>query len=265
MSLRSDIHAANDELGPTPDRLADRLLKTVADSAPERRKTRRWSLGVRAPLALVAALLVVAIVAAVLVGGRLIRDLTNPAVPGDQFQHQLSVLEARAVNLQPIGATSTCASGPIDPLHGWWGGGPVYMSSNITQGNGGGTITAWGLYIQFQVMGIPSTKGPILLRGEDLRTGQAVLFVGAHVAGPAVGTDTVNGRPLVQHTELVLNASHPPGTRASGYLLWTIQAGFALTDAQRRLIGAPAGVGQIICLGWQIDGVDFSERLVTGL
>lgn len=267
MSLRSDIHTAYDELAPTPDFLADRLLNAVVDAAP-RRRSGRWSPRMRPPLALVAAFVVIAIVAGVLIGGRLVHDwngFLHPPVPANQFQRQLSDLESRAVKLRQIGPAATCQSGPIDVAHGWWGGGPVYLASNITQGNGGGTITAWGLYITFQVMTDPSIKGPILLRAENLRTGESVLFVGTYVAGAVAGTDTVEGVPQQQHTELALDGSHPPATQAAGYVLWTMQAGFRLTDADRKLIGATANLGQIVCLGFQIDGADFSELLVTGI
>jgi hypothetical protein len=225
----------------------------------------------RPSLALVAAFLVVAIVAGALIGGRLIRDwnnFVNPPVPGGHssvFQKQLSDLETRHFRLSTVGPKALCPAGPFNPTTGWWGGGPVYLSSNITVGLGGSTITAWGLYVTFDAFTDPTLRGPVLFRAEDLRTGRPILFVGAYGVGESAGTDVVNGAASAQYSELALDASRPPKVQSEGYFEWTFQAGVFLTAADRALIGAPAGAGQPFCVGWQVDGAGISETFVLGI
>jgi hypothetical protein len=270
VSLRSDIHAAYDELATTPELFADRVLRSAA--APERRTAPRWRVTMRPPLALVAALLVVAIVVGALVGGRLVRDWNNfvhPSVPGGQssvFQKQLHVLESRALNVKTIAVDAPCQTGPYNGSTGWWGGGPVYLSSpRTTQGVGGLTVTASGLYVEFDVMTDAIATGPVLVRAMGMRTGRAVVFVGNYVAGPQVGVDLVNGVSSPQHAELALDPSSPPKVRNAGYVVWPVQAGIYLTADARKLIGAPAGAGQPFCIGWQVDGAGFSENFTIAI
>jgi hypothetical protein len=135
----------------------------------------------------------------------------------------------------------------------------------MTQGMGGSTITPWGLYVQYNAMTDPTLSGPVLFRAEDLRTGEALLFVGNYVAGPQVGTDVVEGVSSAQHSEVALDAGAPPKVRNSGYYVWPIEAGMYLTAADRQLIGAPAGAGVAFCWAWQVDGPDFSEKFDLGL
>ena len=87
-----------------------------------------------------------------------------------------------------------------------------------------------------------------MIRAEDLFTHVPVVFVGQFAAGPAVRTDTVNGSPVVQHLEVLLDA----GTASTGgthRLSWAIIAGVPTSWSGST--------------GWQIDGTGFSEVFVA--
>ena len=105
MSLRREIHSAFDSIAPSTAYVPGRVIDTLLAEDAGRRRKERIMLRLRAPLSFVAAVIVIALVAAILVGGRMIADLrsgTNPV---------------------PVGQPHS--QGPV-PLHpGWPAGNPV--------------------------------------------------------------------------------------------------------------------------------------------
>lgn len=230
MSLRSEIHEAFDELQPRNMGLDERVIATVS-SQPQPRA--RWSLKLRAPLSLVAMLVVIAVIAGALMGGRLLADwkqftaLPVPAVP----QTPLQKLEARALHLPTVHSTTDCVFGPVGN-NGDVGVGPLHGSGSAVE-----IRTAWGSYFHDFLYADRPVTGPILVRARDLISGQPVVFVGQYAGGPVVGTDVLDGQVVEQHVELVIDLVAPP-------YAWQYEAGIANNPP---------------CTGWQIDGPGFTE------
>jgi hypothetical protein len=233
VSLRSELHAAYDELGPEVAGLEERILVTVIRDRPRRAA---WSVRLRAPLSLVAVFVVIVVVAGSLVGGRLIADLRSysaphmPAAPLTPLQK----LEARALHLQRLAPHAYCPQGPYDQ-NGDAGLGPLHMSGSSVE-----LHTNWGFYYFDAMWADGPIQGPILVRARDLVTGQPVVFVGDYATGPSVGSDVVDGQDVQQHIELVIE------TPASPYA-WELTAGVQ---------------NHADCEGWQFDGPGFTETIV---
>lgn len=101
MSLRSEIRAAIDEVAPPMGGLPERVVDTVLAEGPARRRRDRMLFRMRAPLSLIAAIVAIALVAAVLVGGRLIQDWNaahKPLPAGQTNTPTLAQLEAVPLN-----------------------------------------------------------------------------------------------------------------------------------------------------------------------
>jgi len=231
MSLRRELHAAYDELGPQDAGLSERVVNTV-----ERDGARRaaWSLRMRAPLSLVAVFVVIAVIAGALVGGRLIADwrsLSAPRVPAAP-QTPLQKLEARPLHQPAVRSWTDCVIGPL-ASNGDAGVGPFHMSGSAVE-----IRTAWGSYFHEFLYADGPVTGPILVRTRDEIGGQPVVFVGQYARGPVLGTDVLDGQVVDQHIELVIDGVTPP-------YAWQIEDGVAK--------GAPG------CRGWQIDGPGFTE------
>jgi hypothetical protein len=79
--------------------------------------------------------------------------------------------------------------------------------------------------------------GPILVRASDLVDHQRLVFVGPYAAGPAVGTDMLDGQVVLQQLEVVINDVVPP-------YAWQFE------------VGNPNGG---VCPGSQVDGPGFTE------
>jgi len=231
VSLRSEIHEAFDELGPRNVGLEERVLATVA---VERRAKLGWTPRLRAPLSLVAVVLVIAVVAGALMGGRLLADWKRftappaPAVP----QTPLQRLEARPLHLPKAQSVAECPAGPFDK-NGSPGVGPVHMAGSAVSPE-----TAWGAYFENLLYADGPIQGPILVRGGDLINSQRIVFVGPNSYGPIVGTDEINGNVVEQHLELVIQDPAPPYS-------WVFTSGW------------PKGTPE--CVGWQVDGPGFTE------
>ncbi len=231
VSLRSELHAAYDELGPEDAGLSERVVTTVARDRP-RRAT--WSLRMRAPLSLVAVFVVIAVVAGALVGGRLIADwrsLSAPRVPAAP-QTPLQKLEARPLHLLTVHSWTDCVYGPL-ASNGDPGDGPFHMSGSAVE-----IRTAWGSYFHEFLYADGPVTGPILVRARDQISGQPVVFVGQYASGPVAGTDVLDGQVVDQQVELVIDSVTTP-------YAWQIEDGLAKD--------APG------CRGWQIDGPGFTE------
>lgn len=241
MSLRRDIHGAFETITPPLGGMPERVVQTVlADNTGRRRKGRMF-IRARVPLSLVAVIAIIALVVAVLVGGRVVQDWnalhhTSPA--GETYQSQLAQLEAQPMRIPALASRGDCQSGPYNSV-GSYGSGPVYGDGGIT------TSSDWGIYYHNLVYAERNISGPILVRAVDLFTGRPVIFIGNYAAGPVAGTDTVNGQIYEQRVELVVDTSHASKTTASHKFNWPF------------LAGVPTGWSG--ATGWQIDGVGFGE------
>jgi len=230
VSLRSELHAAYDELGPEVAGLGERIIVTVTRDRPRRAA---WSVRLRAPLSLVAVLVVIAVVAGSLVGGRLIADLRSHSAPHTPAAPltPLQKLEARPLHQASLRSASDCPDGPYGSS-GDLGTGPLHMSGSSVK-----LDTNWGSYFYNFVYADGPVTGPILVRARDVVNNQRLVFVGPHAAGPVVGTDVLDGQVTEQRLELVIDDVVSP-------YAWQFE------------VGVPKGA---VCTGWQIDGPGFTE------
>ena len=256
MSLRREMHSAFDEIAPTTAGLPERVVQTVVRQRHGHQRRERWVLRIRAPLSLVAAVVLIALVAAVLVSGRLVQDWNawhNGVPAGERPQTDIAQLEARPLMLPTLQPNDSCPDGP--EANGLWGSGPVLAAPGWTQPKtanelAGNFSTQWGEYwYQTYIVG-DQVSGPILARGKDLRTNQRMIFVGNYAAGSVVGSDSINGRLVQQHQELILDMSRPPAKPTTAHKLeWPVITGLAK--------------GSSDCVAWQLDGPDFTEVWVV--
>lgn len=254
MSLRRDLHVAFDELEPSMFGLPERVIDAVV---VERRAPRsRWEgmmFRLRAPVSLVAVMLLIALVVGALIGGRLAQDWnashSTPA-GGLTVAQQIAVLEARPWQQALLQAGAACPNGPLDS-EGNHGSGPFRGQTYLAEGP---DQTAWGAYVHFVGATDAGTTGLLLMRARDLNTGTPLVFVGAYSTGPVVGTDTIGGVVSQQRPEAVLDMGHKPtgvgATGANGQTYWRYTA------------GAPQAWPA--CVGWQIDGMSFTETFSYG-
>lgn len=255
MSLRSDIHSAYDEVAPSTFGLPERVVQTVLTEIPIRHGREGLMFRLRAPMSLVAVFLLIAMVAAVLVGGRLIQDWNashNPA-PAGSNESVLTQLEARPLHLPNLKASDACPDGP--EANNLYGDGPVYGIGGwshpaSTDELTGFVSTTWGTYYFQTYLTDVHQIGPILGRARDLRTNQPIVFVGNYAAGPVVGRDTVDGKLVQRHLDVLLDTSGQPSKSANGRQFeWPVIVG--LID------------GRSDCVGWQFDGPGFTEVWVV--
>ena len=245
MSLRREIHQAFDGIAPNTFGMPERVVQTVVNDARRRRKG-RLMVRMRAPLSLVAVFVVIAVIAAVLIGGRVINDwnvFRNGSPAGHTQLTQLQQLEARPLHLPALKSVAECQAGPYN-ASGDLGSGPVF-------GVGGGiTYSKWGLYYHNLAYADVDITGPILVRARDQLRNRPVIFVGQYATGPIVGSDTVDGAVAAQHTEAVLEA-HSALRQGPAYhkYEWDLVA------------GVPSNWSGTS--GWQIDGLTFSETFVS--
>ena len=261
MTLRDDIHAAVDEVAPPAPALAGRIAYLAADARQAHGLARpvgrgRLMSGLGRSGSLAAALLIVLLMASLVVGVRVWRDRNlmtgGPAAPSID-PAALSQLEARPLNLpfQPFGAE--CTAGPwttVDAGHGpvtASGGGPAYGFGSWH----GATATRWGTYADWLILTEPNLTGLVLVRGMDLEVNLPVVFVGPHAAGSVVGTDTIAGKPVQQHSEAVFDTGHhdPTASRTGNWGMWPISPGIDKAESG--------------CIGFQVDGPSFSEIFIT--
>lgn len=248
MTLRSEIHSAFDEVAPSTFGLPERVVQTVLTEIPIRHRKEGLMFRLRAPMSLVAVFLLIALAAAVLVGGRLIQDWNashNAAPAGSSNESVLAQLESRPMHLPVVSSISGCPNGPANADNSF-ASGPVY-------GVGGpATSSGWGFYFHNLAFANVKVAGPVLVRARDLFTNKPVVFVGTYAAGPVVGTDTVDGNVVQQHSELVIetNATSP-------------DLGHWWASSPRHSFDWPFTAGVPTnwsgSSGWQIDGPGFSE------
>src|SRR4029077_8468114 len=101
----------------------------------------------------------------------------------------------------------------------------VHVHSWISSGFVPLTATTWGLYGSFHAETRTSVEGPVVVRARNLYTGDNVVFVGQYAAGQVTATDNFSGQKVEQRLELVLDASHPPGTASGGFHTWGFTTG----------------------------------------
>jgi hypothetical protein len=249
VSLRREIHSAFDAIAPPVGGMPERVVQTVLSDARRRRKGRLMS-RLRAPLSLVAVFVAIALIAAVLVGGRVIHDwnLFHYGSPAGGAPHAtLAELEARSLQLAPVDPTSSCPNGPVTA--GVWGNGPFY--GDPTLGSQSPTMTNWGAYWNLVALVDRNISGLMLVRAIDVKTQQPLVFVGQGAAGALVGTDDLQGASVQQRAELVLDTRHAPSATLNGKIRWPLT------------VGMPNGNSG--CYGWQIDGDAFTETFVFNL
>jgi hypothetical protein len=266
MSLRSEIHAAIDEVAP-PAPMLERQVQAfvLADddrSGFSRRGRIHWTRPVRGAVAVLAAVLVVALMAGLVMGGRLWREWT--AAPANHpytiNMVDLDRLRARALALPTVQPGAVCPVGPIRSFTDFqalgmspvmFGAGPIYSA-----GNGERYVTQWGTYIQTGYRVDPGFAELVLIRARDLRTGQPVVFSNTNFSGTAnvsdrvVGTDFVLDQTVEHHPDLVIDMTQLPPPPVAGY--W---------PAWGTLQAFPAGASG--CIGFQADGAGFSEVFVV--
>lgn len=202
-------------------------------------------------LQLVAGLLVLAIFASLVViahGAHLgIGKLSNTAEAA-----QIAQLEARPLHLPPDDAFCQADFGEAVPFRGGvpaelYGKGPVYGEA------GPKTESPTMHYFDVHYLTDPTVKGPVLVRGGQLDGPQRLLFSGPYAAGPVVGTDVVDGKPVDLHAEVLLPAEHPRQIRAMspGWAYWPVRQG-----ANAAIVGH--------CLAVQIDTLSTTELARIG-
>ena len=246
MTLRRDVHSAFDQIAPSMAGVSERVVQTVVKEGPIRRRKEKMSFRLRAPLSLVAVFLLIAVVAAVFIGGQLIHDwnaLRGSSPAGSN--PALAQLEARPLNLPVFHSVSECTAGPMSSDNSAFGAGPLY-------GYGGSATTRtkhWEYYTVV-IYTDEQISGPLLLRVRDLTSSRSLVFVGKFANGPVVGTDTLRGASVDQKTEAVLSETDTsrvvddPPTYPHAFV-WQVMVG----------VPEAGSLGS----GWQIDGKGFTE------
>ena len=170
----------------------------------------------RARLPFVGALVVVAVIAGVLLGNRVLGDRIAPHMVASPQAHvlpSLAELEARPL-LPLVGPTNICAGSKEGPVEFKY---PTLRFS--------GTKAE---YASGQVFTYRGVEGLVLSRIRDARTGGSTIFyVNEYVAGALLGTDIVRGETVEMRPEVVFDTAHPRGDPDSiGRPSWTITWGW---------------------------------------
>jgi hypothetical protein len=266
MSLRTDFHLAFDEIAPSTGGLAERVVQTTAAEAPSRRRNERWMVRWRAPLGLVAALLLLALAVSALLSGSLLADWRKWSTGHSPQinQSELKSLEARPLLFPVVSPAESCPVSPLSNLSAhtseafMFGGGPVYVSALGYNS----TTTNWGRWGSFDLIADPTnTSGLILIRAEDLQTGGSVVFAEFPYAaaggagngiptGRVVGSDVMLGLTEQMYPEQVLDTARPyPFTKKGEWPIF------------KNYMGIPKDAKG--CIGFQIDGKNFTEWVVV--
>jgi len=256
VTLRAEIGKAIDGIAPPAPELRGRALEFVhaelkqkgSGSTISGRRRRPFYSGLRHTGAIAAVLIVVLLVVAFFIGGRILQDWRqfNAPKPVGIDQAVVDQLRARAIVLPVLKPSDPCPSTPS--LHSFFqlGDGPVYAEG------GPAYFTTWGAYYDVSWYTDKGLTGPVLIRGRDLRSDRLIIFVGQNAAGPIVGSDVIKSARVDQRSELVLDAGHPPhrlGSPLDGVGYWPIRQGVSS--------------GWSHCFGFQIDGPTFHET-ITG-
>ena len=162
--------------------------------------------GIRAPLPLVAALLVIAIAVAVLVGGLLwqgwnAQHVISPA--GGVGLPTLAELEARPWQHPVLADGDQCAGDEINGLQ--MGSGAPLWANPIA----GPFTYNWGEYSRGEAVFQKGFSGLLIVRLRDGQKGQNHFFINEHAGGAVVGTVVIDGQTVERHAEAVFDFSDP--------------------------------------------------------
>ncbi len=264
MSLRTDIQDAIDKVTPPAPGLEHQVRALVAADGKDRRVTlhahRRsvWGNGFRSSGALMAAALVVALMAGIVIGGRLARDADNGQVSQASSINpsELQSLESNPLLLPVLQPGQAC---PLTENHSNYLGtpvdanGPMYVLWGPSLGN-----SDQGDWLEAQLAYTASREGSVLIRGRDLYTNQPFVFTqfslgpsAVIAAGPVLGTDRLNLKTIQVHPEAVLQDP------------WHRQPVDRKGTMPLPILMFPIPVSTL-CWGFQFDGPGFSETYVNG-
>jgi hypothetical protein len=256
MSLRNQIHKAVDDVAPPVPALEHRVKAFVLSDGQDGRRARvnaqpRWV----APVGLIAAALVLAVVAGLFIGGRFWR--TQNAPPSTVSATELKTLESRSLHYPVVTPGAPCPSTPLtlnQNLGMVHGAGPVYViDSEIYQSSD------WGNWVELRFAYDGQKPGLVLVRAQDLQSEAEFVFVqyplaptGVTAVGPVVGDVHLLGHDLRLRSEAVFrDRNMPPNLGKPGQ-----------PPALLVLVGLQKGSSG--CIGFQVDGPGFTENFVIG-
>jgi hypothetical protein len=255
MSLRTQIHHAIDDVAPPAPTLERRVTAFVLSDDRDRkhlipRPQPRWV----APLGLIAAALVIALVAGLFIGGRFWR--TQNAAPATIGQKELKSLESRPLNYPVVAPGEACpvTTPALNQSIGMVvGGGPVFLVNKGANDSG-----EWGDWVALGFAYYPvKTQGSVLIRAKDLNADAEVAFANYPLAptaitaaGPVLGTAKV----VDHNVQLRYEATFPDP--------WHAKPMDKKGDLPQLLVLFGLQQGSSGCVGFQVDGPGFSENFV---
>ena len=259
----TDERALYDVLHETLDRIEvsepfQRLQLQLEMPAAARRHRGRRIVMTRNRTILLAAALVALVALSVLASTRLFPDYRNnsqtPAATLGIDQAVVTQLRARPLALPVLKAGAQCPTSPYAPINYGpgttdFGAGPVYVVGSSP------TSSAWGNYFDVKYVTGPSLQGPVLIRARDLRTNETVVFVGPYASGSVVGSDTVEGKAVLQHADAVFDAANHQHSELGNGLGTTAWGIFPIRQ------GISTNFSH--CFGVQFDGPGFTEIITS--
>jgi hypothetical protein len=245
-NLRRDIHSAFKGIEPPLGGMPERVVQAVLAEKNSRLRKERMLVRLRVPLAMVAAGLIVAVVVAAIITWNALH--TNVAPAGHSGLTPLQQLESRPLQIPIYHNLADCKPSPVAQPYGW--GSPIAGYGQLAY------ATDWGYYFRNIFYTDTPITGPILIRGRDVFNSAPDRYVGDFAAGPVIGTDTVGGTRMDQHSEIVLSED----------LVSTNFASDLVVPTGKRFIwefvtGVPKTYSGYV--GWQIDAVGLSEVVLS--
>ncbi|HKW07108.1 MAG TPA: hypothetical protein VJS19_06005 [Candidatus Dormibacteraeota bacterium] len=255
MSLRTQIHDAIDDVSPAAPMLERRVTRFVVDGARAHRRP-QWKQRRRlvAPLGLIAVALLLAVLAGIFIAGRLSfkSDSPQPAVG----QAELQDLESRPLHYPTVAAGAPCPKSPevLRSLGMAFGDGPVFMANAEWLQS-----TDWGGWYSLTFAYEWRQDGLVLIRAHDLQSNAEIGFAtyplaptGVVAVGARVQTVTAVGHTVQLRSETAFR--DPPHTTPMD----------KKGDLPPLLVLQGLQKGSSGCIGFQIDGPDFTENFVLG-
>jgi len=254
MSLRSQIHHAIDDVAPPAPVLERRVMAFVFSDERDRkqlipRPQPRWV----APLGLIAAALVLALVAGLFIGGRFWRAQNAP--PSTVGQQDLKSLESRPLNFPTVASGAPCPGAPEhlnQHLGMVYGDGPVFIVNIQPYGS-----SDWGGWVGLHFAYQATKPGLVLIRARDLQSSVEFAFANYPLSptaitavGPVLGQAHALDHDLRLRSEAVF---HDPWSTPAIDKHGDLPPLIALTGLQH------GGSG---CIGFQFDGPNFTENFV---
>ena len=255
MSLRTQIHDAIDDVSPAAPTLERRVTSFVVGGERERKRP-EWKQRRRlvAPLGVIAVGVVLALVAGIFIGGHLSSKPNSPEPAVGQAE--LQALESRPVNYPAVAAGGPCPKSP-EVLRNFgmaFGDGPVFMANaNWLQS------TDWGAWYSLLFAYEWRQDGLVLVRARDLQSNAEVGFATYPLAPTgvvAVGAPVETVNAVGHKVQLRSGAAFrdPPHTAPMD----------SMGDLPPLLVLQGLQKGSSGCIGFQVDGPDFTENFVLG-